>query len=120
MIVSGGILAQMLYNLLSVSCVLLGNSKLPLYFLIISAVLNIFMDLLLIIVFGLGTAGAAIATRCRTGNIGTSLPGLYHAEASDTASEKGGPARRRSDLPDADPHRSAQWHCSIPLQRLEL
>ena len=62
MIVSGGILAQMLYNLLSSILRALGNSKLPLYFLIISAVLNIFLDLLLIIVFGLGTAGAAIAT----------------------------------------------------------
>ena len=107
MIVSGGILAQMLYNLLSSILRALGNSKLPLYFLIISAVLNIFLDLLLIIVFGLGTAGSRHCNRCRTGNIGTSLPGLYHAEASDTASEKGGPARRRSDLPDADPHRSA-------------
>ena len=62
MIVSGGILAQMLYNLLSSILRALGNSKLPLYFLIISAVLNIFLDLLLIIVFGLGTAGAAITT----------------------------------------------------------
>ena len=62
MIVSGGILAQMLYNLLSSILRALGNSKLPLYFLIISAVLNIFLDLLLIIVFRLGTAGAAIAT----------------------------------------------------------
>ena len=38
MIVSGGILAQMLYNLLSSILRALGNSKIPLYFLIISAI----------------------------------------------------------------------------------
>ena len=47
MIVSGGILAQMLYNLLSSILRALGNSKLPLYFLIISALLNIVLDLYL-------------------------------------------------------------------------
>lgn len=62
MIVSGGILAQMLYNLLSSILRALGNSKLPLYFLIISALLNIVLDLVFIIVFRMGAAGAAYAT----------------------------------------------------------
>ena len=62
MIVSGGILAQMLYNLLSSILRSLGNSKLPLYFLIISALLNIVLDLVFIIVFRMGAAGAAYAT----------------------------------------------------------
>ena len=62
MIVSGGILAQMLYNLLSSILRALGNSKIPLYFLIISALLNIVLDLVLIIVFQMGAPGAAIAT----------------------------------------------------------
>ena len=62
MIVSGGILAQMLYNLLSSILRALGNSKIPLYFLIISALLNIVLDLFLIIVFQMGAPGAAIAT----------------------------------------------------------
>ena len=44
MIVSGGILAQMLYNLLSSILRALGNSKIPLYFLIISALLNIVFE----------------------------------------------------------------------------
>lgn len=61
MIVSGGILAQMLYNLLSSILRALGNSKIPLYFLIISALLNIVLDLVLIIVFQMGAPGAAIA-----------------------------------------------------------
>lgn len=62
MIISGGILAQMLYNLLASILRALGNSKVPLYFLILSALLNIVLDLVLIIVFHMGAAGAAIAT----------------------------------------------------------
>ena len=58
MIVSGGILAQMLYNLLSSILRALGNSKLPLVFLIISALLN----LAFIVGFGMGAKGAAVAT----------------------------------------------------------
>ena len=49
MIISGGILAQMLYNLLSSILRAIGNSKIPLYFLIISALLNILLDLLFIV-----------------------------------------------------------------------
>lgn len=62
MIFCGGILAQMLYNLLS--CVLraLGNSRTPLYFLILAALLNIALDLLFIVEFHMGVAGAAWAT----------------------------------------------------------
>lgn len=62
MIVSGGILAQMLYNLLSSVLRALGNSKLPLVFLIISALLNIVLDLVFIVGFGMGAKGAAVAT----------------------------------------------------------
>ncbi len=40
----------------------LGDSKTPLYFLIISTFFNIVFDLLFIVVFGWGVAGAAIAT----------------------------------------------------------
>ena len=62
MIVSGGILAQMLYNLLSSILRALGNSKLPLVFLIISALLNIVLDLVFIVGFGMGAKGDAVAT----------------------------------------------------------
>ena len=62
MIVSGGILAKMLYNLLSSILRALGNSKLPLVFLIISALLNIVLDLAFIVGFGMGAKGAAVAT----------------------------------------------------------
>ncbi len=62
MIISGGILAQMLYNLLSSILRAIGNSKIPLYFLIISALLNILLDLLFIVGFHMGATGAAVAT----------------------------------------------------------
>lgn len=62
MIISAGILAQMLYNLLASILRALGNSKVPLYFLILAALLNIVLDLILIIVFHMGAAGAAVAT----------------------------------------------------------
>lgn len=62
MIICLGITAQVLYNLLACILRALGNSKVPLYFLIFSAALNIVLDLLLILVFDLGAPGAAYAT----------------------------------------------------------
>ncbi len=62
MIISGGILAQMLYNLLASILRALGDSKVPLYFLILSAFLNIVLDLVFVIAFHMGAAGAAVAT----------------------------------------------------------
>lgn len=40
----------------------LGDSKTPLYFLIIATILNIILDLLFVLVFGWGIAGVAVAT----------------------------------------------------------
>ena len=57
-----GIACSMLYNLLSSYLRAVGNSQAPVYFLLLSAVLNIFLDLLLIIVFRMGVTGAAVAT----------------------------------------------------------
>ncbi len=57
-----GIAASVAYNLLSSFLRAVGNSKAPLYFLIFSACLNVFLDLLFIIVFKMGVAGAAWAT----------------------------------------------------------
>ncbi len=57
-----GLVLMLGYN--GVSAVLrgLGDSKTPLYFLIISTILNIFLDLLFVLVFKWGIAGVAIAT----------------------------------------------------------
>lgn len=62
MIICGGIGATVLYNLLSGILRALGDSKTPLYFLVLSAALNIGLDLFFIIVFRMGVAGAAYAT----------------------------------------------------------
>ena len=62
MVICGGIAAQMLYNFLSSVLRALGNSKVPLYFLILAALLNIVLDMVFIIAFHMGAAGAAIAT----------------------------------------------------------
>ena len=57
-----GLVLMFGYN--GVSAVLrgLGDSKTPLYFLIIATILNIFLDLLFVLVFHWGIAGVAIAT----------------------------------------------------------
>ena len=62
MIICAGIFTQVMYNLLAGILRALGNSKTPLYFLLFSAVLNIVLDLVFIIVFRMGAAGAAYAT----------------------------------------------------------
>lgn len=62
MIICGGIFATVLYNMLASVLRALGNSQVPLYFLILSALLNVVLDLLFIIVFHWGAAGAAYAT----------------------------------------------------------
>ena len=57
-----GIPGIFLYNYLSGIIRALGDSKTPVYFLALSAFLNIFLDIALILWFQAGVAGAAIAT----------------------------------------------------------
>lgn len=57
-----GIPSIFFYNLLSGIIRALGDSKTPFWFLLLSSVLNIILDLFCIIVLGWGVAGAAIAT----------------------------------------------------------
>lgn len=57
-----GIPVIYLYNLLSGIIRSLGDSKSPLFFLVLSSVLNIILDIVLIVVFHMGVAGAAWAT----------------------------------------------------------
>ncbi|MBR4323700.1 MATE family efflux transporter [Treponema sp.] len=61
-IILAGIPVIFFYNILSGIIRSVGDSKTPLYFLLISAVLNILLDLLFIAVFKLGIPGAAYAT----------------------------------------------------------
>ncbi len=57
-----GILVIFLYNLLSGIMRALGDSRTPLYFLVLASILNIFLDLFFILVLKSGAVGAAIAT----------------------------------------------------------
>ena len=54
--------ATVFYNMISNMLRALGDSKAPLYFLVFSSILNIFLDLFFILVFHMGVAGAAWAT----------------------------------------------------------
>lgn len=51
-----------MYNILAANFNALGKSEIPLYLLIFSSVLNVFLDLVMVLVFHLGVAGVAIAT----------------------------------------------------------
>lgn len=62
MIIFAGCAGTMLYNWISAVMRSLGNSVVPLVFLIVSSVLNVLLDLLFIVVIPLGVAGAALAT----------------------------------------------------------
>ncbi|MBR5046784.1 MAG: MATE family efflux transporter [Eubacterium sp.] len=61
-IICSGLFATMYYNLFSSYMRAIGNSRIPLYFLIFSACLNVVLDLFFIIIFRWGVAGAARAT----------------------------------------------------------
>ena len=61
-ILYAGNVAIIFYNMMAAILRALGDSKTPLYFLIVSSVLNIILDLVLIINFKMGVAGAAYAT----------------------------------------------------------
>lgn len=61
-ILFGGIPVVMAYNLLAGILRALGDSKSPLYAMIVSSFVNIALDLLFVLVFHWGVAGAAIAT----------------------------------------------------------
>lgn len=62
MIISAGLGATIFYNLFSSYLRAVGNSKIPLVFLVFSAALNVILDLVLIINVKMGVAGAAYAT----------------------------------------------------------
>lgn len=58
----GGVIFAVLYNAVNGIFQAVGDSRHPLYFLIISAMLNVALDLLFVGVLGMGVGGAAFAT----------------------------------------------------------
>lgn len=75
-VICGGIVMIVFYNLFSSLLRAIGNSRIPLTFLIISALLNIVLDLVFIVVLKMGVAGAAWATDVSQG-ISASLCAIY-------------------------------------------
>ena len=71
-IICAGMVFNVLYNLTSALLRAVGNSKMPLYFLLLSAGLNVILDLLFVIVIKMGVAGAALATIISQGVSGIS------------------------------------------------
>lgn len=61
-IYAAGLVFQFGYNIAAAILRALGDSRATLLFLLISSVLNVFLDLLFVAVFHMGVAGAAIAT----------------------------------------------------------
>ncbi len=58
----GGMVAVMLYNLSSSVLRAVGNTRTPLYFLVLSCAVNVGLDLALVVGLGMGVTGAAVAT----------------------------------------------------------
>lgn len=58
----GGMTATMLYNLMSGMLRAVGNTRTPLFFLILSCFVNVALDLLFVVGFHMGVTGAAVAT----------------------------------------------------------
>lgn len=61
-IMCGGVAAVVLYNCVAAILRAVGDSRTPLYFLIVSSLLNIVLDLIFVRGLGMGVAGAGIAT----------------------------------------------------------
>src|SRR5699024_4239891 len=61
-IIYAGLIVTAAYNSLAAFLRALGDSKSPLYFLIISAVINVVLDIAFIVCFGMGVEGCAYAT----------------------------------------------------------
>lgn len=61
-IIYAGLIVTAAYNSLAAFLRALGDSRSPLYFLIISAVINVFLDILFIVKIGMGVEGCAYAT----------------------------------------------------------
>ncbi len=61
-VICAGILATMAYNMFAAIFRAMGNSRSPLYFLVVACVMNIALDILLVMVLDVGIIGAALAT----------------------------------------------------------
>ena len=75
-VICGGMLCTVFYNMFAAIMRAVGNSRAPLWFLVLSSLLNVVLDLLFVVVLDFGVAGAAIATVIAQGTSAL-LSGLY-------------------------------------------
>lgn len=61
-VIYAGLIVTAAYNLLAAVLRALGDSKTPLYFLVVSAIINVFLDIVFIVRFHMGVVGCAYAT----------------------------------------------------------
>ncbi|ONI45980.1 MATE family efflux transporter [Epulopiscium sp. SCG-B10WGA-EpuloA2] len=66
-IIGAGLFTQTFYNMAASILRAMGNSKTPIYFLILACIINIILDLVFILGFDMGVAGAAYATNISQG-----------------------------------------------------
>ena len=115
MIISAGIIATIFYNLFSSYLRAVGNSKIPLVFLVFSAALNVILDLVLIINFKMGVAGAAWATIISQGVSAILCLVYIYIRMPSLA-----PNRRHWRLHGQESRNQLLWeflwHCSLQLQ----
>ena len=96
MIISGGLVTTVFYNLFSSYLRAVGNSQIPLVFLVFSAVLNVILDLVFIAPFHMGESGA--------GDLRRALPDLHLSAHAGAAPGKESLEASRKRKPSADDH----------------
>ena len=97
-IIFAGLLATSLYNYLSCLLRALGNSSAPLIFLAVSALLNVGLDLLFVLAFHWGIAGAAWATVLAQTVSGAGILGYFLTKCKHLIPKKKEPRYERSIL----------------------
>lgn len=96
-IIFAGIPVTILYNLTSAIIRSMGDSKTPVYFLTMSACLNIGLDLFCILVLHMGVAGAAVATVVSQAVSGAACL-IYMMKKYDILKMRQGEAKMKPDL----------------------
>lgn len=79
-IISAGLLFTFFYNLFSAALRAIGDSKAPLYVLVLTTIVNVFLDIFLVGVLKMGVAGAALATIISQAVSGLALIGYIYAK----------------------------------------
>lgn len=107
-----GMIPLMLYNMGTSALRAIGDSRRPVYFLIISAISNIVLDLLFVTVIPMGVAGAgsghsSLRSHCRGTGVAVSDPRQRETLATSARGASCGPDPTPGNLPFGSARRSA-------------